>query len=85
MSGGYFAVTTTCFLPLRSGTSLPNKQVAKLRCLNAQKDLEVKIEVSLQGANDVWPYPLGFKGEGEGSNRIVITHESVCKNERESN
>jgi predicted ATPase len=54
--------------------------LAKLRCLNAQKDTEVKIEVTLHDVNDVWHYALGFKGEGKGNNRIVITHESVSKN-----
>ncbi len=54
--------------------------LAKLRCLNAQKDPEVKIEVTLQDESTVWHYALGFKGEGKGNNRILITHESVSKN-----
>jgi len=54
--------------------------LAKLRCLNAQKDTEVKIEVTLQNTDDVWIYSLGFKGEGRGNNRIVISEEKVTKN-----
>ena len=54
--------------------------LAKLRCLNAQKETEVKIEVTVKDASDVWCYTLGFKGEGKGNNRNVITRESVSKN-----
>ena len=54
--------------------------LAKLRCLNAQKDPEVRIDVVLLDGADHWQYALGFKGEGKGNNRIVISHESVRKN-----
>ena len=54
--------------------------LAKLRCLNAQSDPEVRIEVELWDEGDTWKYVLGFKGEGQGNNRILVSHESVIKN-----
>src|SRR5579871_1046078 len=54
--------------------------LAKLRCLNARQDPEVRIEVTVADRGDRWVYALGFKGEGKGNNRIQISHESVVKN-----
>ena len=52
----------------------------KLRCLNAQKDTEVKIDVTVRDGQNIWQYLLGFKGEGKANNRIVVKHEIVTKN-----
>jgi predicted ATPase len=54
--------------------------LSKLRCVNARRDTEVLLEVSLDGADgEKWLYRLGFKGEGKANNRIVITQEYVEK------
>jgi len=54
--------------------------LSKLRCVNARKDTEVLLEVSLEGSDGIkWLYRLGFKGEGKANNRIVITQEYVEK------
>jgi predicted ATPase len=54
--------------------------LSKLRCLNAKRDTEVRIEIGVQADDITWLYTLGFKGEGRANNRIVISHESVTKN-----
>lgn len=54
--------------------------IQKLRCLHARKDPEVRIEVHLaENADDepVWKYVLGFKPEGKGAQRSLISHEQV--------
>ena len=53
--------------------------LSKLRCLNAKRDPEVRIEIDVEADGVVWHYALGFKGEGSGNHRIVISHESVKK------
>lgn len=54
--------------------------MAKLRCIHARKDNEVLIQVSISDDPDgepTWQYLLGFKPEGKGAQRILITQEQV--------
>jgi len=55
--------------------------ITKLRCLHHRKDPEVRIEVRLAESFEVespsWQYVLGFRTEGKGAQRIVITKEEV--------
>lgn len=58
--------------------------ISKLRCLHARRDPEVCIDVSLSESPDDqvpdWQYVLGFKPEGKGAQRILISREEVwCK------
>ncbi len=54
--------------------------LSKLRCLNAKEDTEVLLEINLVDSDGAsWRYCLGFKGEGKGTNRVVITQEHVSK------
>ncbi|MBA3477415.1 MAG: AAA family ATPase [Lautropia sp.] len=59
--------------------------VQKLRCLHARSDPEVRIEVHIaESADDVrpsWRYVLGFKPEGKGAQRTLISKEEVWKDE----
>jgi len=56
----------------------------KLRCLQARGDPEVRIEVRVvSGAGEsqeTWDYTLGFKSEGTGRQRPVVTEEKVRLN-----
>lgn len=55
--------------------------IQKLRCLHARKDPEVRIEVHLADSADdprpLWKYVLGFKPEGKGAQRTLISVEQV--------
>ena len=55
--------------------------IKKLRCLHARKDPEVRIEVHLSERPDSnetdWKYVLGFKSEGKGAQRLLISTEEV--------
>ena len=54
--------------------------LTKLRCLLARRDTEVLIEVELSERIDdpaVWRYRLGFRSEGKGAQRIVVSQEFV--------
>lgn len=55
--------------------------IQKLRCLHARKDREVRIEVHLADSADdirpLWKYVLGFKPEGKGAQRTLISVEQV--------
>ncbi len=55
--------------------------ITKLRCLHHRRDPEVRIEVHLTKSYEadatVWRYVLGFRTEGKGKQRIVITTEQV--------
>lgn len=57
--------------------------IQKLRCLHARRDPEVSIEVHVaQGADDaepLWRYKLGFKPEGKGAQRTLISTEQVWR------
>lgn len=59
--------------------------ISKLRCLHARQDPEVRIEVYLQDNMDNvttrWRYALGFKPEGKGAQRTLISHERVWRND----
>jgi len=59
--------------------------IKKLRCLQAKTDNEVLIEVDLSedvGEPPLWTYVLGFKPEGTGIQRILITKELVYSGEK---
>jgi predicted ATPase len=55
--------------------------IHKLRCLHARRDPEVRIEVEMaESADDeipTWRYVLGFKPEGKGAQRTLISVEQV--------
>lgn len=54
--------------------------ITKLRCLLARKDTEVMIRVELAeraDSNATWRYTLGFRSEGKGLQRVVISKETV--------
>lgn len=57
--------------------------IQKLRCLHARRDPEVRIEVELSEAIDspepTWKYILGFKPEGKGAQRTIVSTEKVIK------
>ena len=54
--------------------------ITKLRCLLARKDPEVSIEIELSERVDmppIWRYVLGFRSEGHGQQRLMVSHERV--------
>lgn len=54
--------------------------ISKVRCLHARRDNEVLIEVELAASADgaaIWRYVLGFKSEGKGAQRIMVSSEQV--------
>lgn len=54
--------------------------ITKLRCLQARNDNEVRIDITISDEPDgapIWEYTLGFKPEGTGAQRILITQEIV--------
>jgi predicted ATPase len=57
--------------------------ITKLRCLHARRDTEVKIEVffseKLDNAPISWKYVLGFKSEGKGAQRLLVSCEEVWR------
>jgi predicted ATPase len=57
--------------------------ITKLRCLHHRRDPEVRIEVHLRESGDesatCWRYVLGFKTEGKGAQRIIVTSEKVWR------
>ena len=59
--------------------------IPRLRCLHARKDPEVRIEVHLSSRMDSvtpeWKYILGFKPEGKGAQRILVSTEEVWQGE----
>lgn len=60
--------------------------IQKLRCLHHRQDTEVRIEVhlahSFEDASPAWKYILGFKPEGKGAQRTLITSEEVWEGDR---
>jgi predicted ATPase len=56
--------------------------ITKIRCLQARKDPEIRIELhlgsELEGESE-WVYVLGFKSEGQGAQRPVVTEERVIR------
>jgi predicted ATPase len=57
--------------------------IQKVRCLHARRDPEVRIEIHLsEDADDdipEWKYILGFKAEGKGAHRTLVSMEQVWK------
>ena len=56
--------------------------ITKLRCLHARRDPEVLVDVALSESADspvAWRYVLGFKSEGKGAQRLLISKEEVWK------
>jgi predicted ATPase len=57
--------------------------ITKLRCLHARRDPEVRIEVHLSDSADDpkpdWRYVLGFKAEGKGAQRLLVSEEQVWR------
>jgi len=57
--------------------------IKKLRCLHHRRDNEVLIEVHLSDSFDsvspLWRYILGFKPEGKGLQRVLVSREEVWK------
>ena len=54
--------------------------ITKVRCLHARKDPEVLIDVALAdnpGNQAIWRYVLGFKPEGKGAQRLLVSKEEV--------
>ncbi len=54
--------------------------ISKLRCLHARNDPEVLIEVHISSALEGpirWRYLVGFKPEGKGAQRILVSREEV--------
>lgn len=55
--------------------------IQKVRCLHARRDPEVRIEVHLTESRESrvteWKYVLGFKPEGKGRQRTLISTEQV--------
>ena len=54
--------------------------ITKVRCLHARKDTEVLIDVELAESSSspaVWRYVLGFKPEGKGTQRLLVSREEV--------
>ncbi len=60
--------------------------ISKLRCLHARRDPEVCIDIELSDSPDDaspdWRYVLGFKPEGKGAQRILISREEVWQGEK---
>lgn len=59
--------------------------ITKLRCLHHRRDSEVRIEVHLSESWDAeaadWKYVLGFKPEGKGQQRLLVSTEEVWRGE----
>ena len=57
--------------------------ISKLRCLHARRDPEVRIEIHCKARFDDkppdWKYILGFKPEGKGAQRLLVSTEEVWK------
>jgi len=57
--------------------------ISKLRCLHARRDPEVRIEVHFSDRMGVpspsWRYVLGFKPEGTGAHRLLVSTEEVWR------
>ena len=61
--------------------------IALLRCLHARKDTEVRIEIEIiddaETPERSWRYILGFKPEGKGAQRILVSNEEVWDGEKQ--
>lgn len=54
--------------------------IKKLRCLHARRVPEVRIELDISDNEDSWKYVLGFKPEGKGAQRTLVSTERVVRN-----
>lgn len=61
--------------------------ITRLRCLHHRRDPEMRLEFHFSETFDSkstsWRYLLGFKPEGTGAQRILITTEQVWKDEQQ--
>lgn len=58
--------------------------ISKVRCLHARRDPIVEIAVDLAKRADAspsWRYVLGFKTEGKGARRLLVSTEEVWRDE----
>ncbi len=58
--------------------------VSKIRCLSAQSDPEVAIEIHIADSSDapaIWRYGIGFRQETREDCQTQITHERVWRND----
>lgn len=57
--------------------------IQKLRCLHARREPDVQIEVEISSGTDEqrveWKYILGFRPEGKGAQRTLISKEEVWR------
>lgn len=55
--------------------------IQKLRCLHARRDTEVRIDIEVAESADselpTWRYVLGFRAEGKGAQRPLVSIEQV--------
>ncbi len=59
--------------------------ITKVRCLHARRDPEILIDVELGTDADSppsWRYVLGFKPEGKGAQRLLVSREEVWEGEK---
>jgi len=59
--------------------------ISKLRCLHARAHPEVVVDVELSETADgpmQWRYLLGFKSEGKGLQRVLVSREEVWKGDK---
>lgn len=55
--------------------------ISKLRCLHARRNSDIQIELFLSDGPDTsWRYVLGFKREGKGAQRVLVSTEEVWHN-----
>lgn len=61
--------------------------ITRLRCLHHRRDPEVRLEFHFADGFEIedgaWRYVLGFKPEGTGAQRILITTEEVWKGDQQ--
>lgn len=61
--------------------------ITKLRCLHARRDPEVRIEIHFSERVDdptpSWRYVLGFKAEGKGAQRLLVSTEEVWQGDKD--
>jgi len=53
--------------------------LGKVRCLHARRDPEVSIAVDAKDDERSWRYVLGFRSEGKGAQRIIVSREEVWR------
>lgn len=57
--------------------------ITKLRCLHARNDTEIMVQIRFgdrfDAAEPSWTYVLGFKSEGKGAQRLLVSREEVYR------